>query len=176
MTFSMRDRPDGQVEILLCRPEVVGVMADRAMARKFLAFLHAEVLDQAFVQAKTNETEAEIADLPDHAAAAPRRVPAVLPALIDERPRPPVFVASTRRLSEAETEAAFDRLLAGEKLTEVASSFALTMGQLRGMWAAHRKKMQRHLAEGGQQPCSLCQRPFTPSISSPDKCARCAHA
>jgi hypothetical protein len=50
------------------------------------------------------------------------------------------------------------------------------MGQLRGIWAAHKSWMQKHIQEGGKIACSLCTRPFMPSISHPDTCARCSHA
>ena len=39
---------------------------------------------------------------------------------------------------------------------------------------AQRAEARRAVAEGGQQPCSLCAHPFTPSISNPDTCARCS--
>ena len=69
-------------------------------------------------------------------------------------------------------EAAFKRLSAGEKLGDVARDMGGDWRSLRGRWANHK----RYLVAAGQQPCSMCSRPFTPSVSSPDMCARCARA
>ena len=182
MTIAMRDRPDGQVEIVLYRPEIIGVMNDRDMAAWFVAFLQQDDADlieeepSGFATATADVAEATTLDLDDlePAVPAPGRA-ANLPAVVSDKPQPPVFIATPKELGEAEVEAAFDRLHGGEKLTAVAQSIGITMGRLRGMWASHLKGLQRHMAEGGQEPCTLCRRPFTPSVSSPDKCARCSH-
>lgn len=63
----------------------------------------------------------------------------------------------------------------GEPIASVAPDFGLSPAQLRGVWGHHCKVMQRHLAEGGQVACKLCTKPFTPSISHPETCARCSH-
>lgn len=183
MTIMMRDCADGQVEVVILRPEVIGVLSDRAMASRFVAFLQSEdpelVTEEpaGFATAAADVADAERLDLeevapPVAAPIAPRRI-ATLPAVVSERPTAPVFVAAPKTLTEAEIDAAFERIHRGEKLTAVAASVGITMGRLRGMWASHLKQLQRHMAEGGQQPCGCCQRPFTPSVSSPDKCARC---
>lgn len=180
MTIALRDRPDGQVEIVLYRPEVVGVMNDRDMAARFVAFLEQDDPDliveepSGFATASADVAEAEDLNLGDLVERGLPQDRTALPAVI-EAPRPPVFVAAPKELTEAEIEAAFERILGGEKLTAVATSIGITMGRLRGMWAAHLKQLQRHMAEGGQQACTLCQKLFTPSVSSPDKCARCSH-
>lgn len=180
MTILMRDRPDGQVEIVLYRPEVVGVMNDRELAARFVAFLEQDDPDliteepSGFATATADVAEAEDLDLGDLVPPLSRAARANLPVVI-EAPQPPVFVAAPKELTETEIDGAFERLHAGEKLTVVATSLGITMGRLRGMWAAHKRNLQRHIAESGQQACSLCDRPFTPSVSSPDKCARCCH-
>jgi len=183
MTIMMRDRPDGQVEIVLCRPEVVGIMSDRDMAARFVAFLQADDPDliedepSGFATAAADVAEVAALDLEDVAPPVrkPTRSAVNLPAVVSDKPQPPVVFAAPKELTEAEVAAAFDRLHLGEKLTAVAQDMGITMGRLRGMWASHLKGLQRHMAEGGQQPCTLCRRPFTPSISSPDTCARCSH-
>lgn len=179
MTIAMRDRPDGQVEIVLYRPEIVGVMNDRDMAARFVAFLQQDDPDlieeepSGFATAAADVAGVADLDLDDVVPAVPHRV-ANLPAVVSEKPQAPVFVAAPKELTEAEVDAAFDRLHAGEKLAVVAQDVGITMGRLRGMWASHLKHLQRHMAEGGQQPCTLCRRPFTPSITNPDTCARCS--
>ena len=80
----------------------------------------------------------------------------------------------TADLTPEQTQQAFARIQLGDKIHDVAKDFGLTMGQLRGKWANSKRQLQKHLAEGGQQPCSLCAHPFTPSISNPDTCARCS--
>lgn len=49
MTYQLRDRPDGQIEIVVLRPETVGTFADRAIAAKVLTFLQEE---EAFAPAE----------------------------------------------------------------------------------------------------------------------------
>lgn len=98
-----------------------------------------------------------------------------LPAVV-ERPKPPAVLPATvpAELTEAELEAALTRVAAGEKLGAVARDVGMPVYTLRSRWAAHCRRLQKHLAEGGQEECSLCHTPFTPSVTSPDKCARCA--
>jgi hypothetical protein len=82
--------------------------------------------------------------------------------------------APSPKLTEEQTTAAFARLTNGEKIALVAPDFGLTTYQLRAIWAAYRQKLQKHLAEEGQVPCSLCATPFTRSLSHIDTCARCS--
>lgn len=189
MTYMLRDRPDGQVEIVLTKPILVGIFPERDIAQRVCAFLQDEAIDwtveqpAGFATAAADVSEMQAVDLEDLAAelapeptrARPsgvRNLPAVVPAT---PLAPPVLTPAPAKLTEAEIDAAFRRLTEGEKLTEVAATYGISMGQMRGMWAAHRKKLQAHLAEGGQVSCSLCARPFTPSISHPETCARCSH-
>ena len=186
MTYMLRDRPDGQVEIVLSRPVLVGIFPERDVALRVCAFLQDEAIDwpedqpAGFATAASDAAEAEAEDLDDLAevvAPAPRRRPLVrnLPAVVSERPLPPPFLTpAPTNLTEDQKDAAFRRLSAGEKLATVAPEFGLSMGQLRGMWANQKRHLQKHLAEGGQQPCANCQRPFLPSISNPHTCARCS--
>lgn len=183
MTYQLRERPDGQVEIVVNRPTIVGVMADHDMAARFVAFLSIDEPDlveeqpAGFATAAADVAEAEAGDVEEDAPAGGTTLvrPALLPAVV-ERPTPPAVLPATcpPELTEAQIEAAFARIASGEKIAPVAADLGITMYSLRGMWAAHRRHMQKHIADGGQEECALCAKPFTPSVSSPDKCARCA--
>jgi hypothetical protein len=203
MTFMLRDRPDGQIEIVVNRPQVIGVFTDRDYAQKFFVFLQdedafgqVEDAPAGFATASADVKEAELGDIAE-VAAMDQRLPAFLrpvapppspkprqdrldaiqlPAVVEPPKRTAlVAVEQPRHLTEEQLAQAFDRITMGEKLAVVAPDFGLTLNQLRGMWANHKRYLQKHLAEGGQIACALCTEPFTPSISSPDKCARCSH-
>lgn len=203
MTFMLRDRPDGQFEIVVNRPHVVGVFTERDYAEKVFLFLQdddalgqVEDAPAGFATASADVAEAETEAYEVVMSVEPntvtgflvpspspmpqprqdRRASVQLPAVVDIPTRTAqLVVVQPQHLTEAQISQAFDRIALGEKIAGVAPDFGLTMNQLRGMWAAHKKQMQKHLAEGGQEACVICQRPFTPSISSPDKCARCSH-
>lgn len=189
MTFVLRDRPDGQVEIIINRPVLIGIFPERESAQKVCAFLQEDeafgLVDDAvagFATAAADVSDALAETLDDLAAPEPapvrkrRRIVRNLPAVVDEKPRPPVFLTpSAPSLTDAQRDDAFRRIAEGQKLSAVAPEFGLTMGQLRGIWANHKRNMQRHLSDGGQIACGLCARPFTPSLSHPDTCARCSH-
>lgn len=192
MTYMLRERPDGQTEIIVNQPRVVGVFPEREVAERVCVFLQDDLIDwpedrpAGFGTAAADVAEAEldlIEDIEGEARPAPKRTRQNsgggvrnLPAVVPDRPfMPAVRPADAPHLTEDQRDAAFRRLTEGEKIAAVAPEFGLTTFQLQGMWAAYRKQMQRHLAEGGQIPCTGCQRPFTPSITSPDKCARCSH-
>ncbi|OJY36344.1 MAG: hypothetical protein BGP11_08340 [Rhodobacterales bacterium 65-51] len=189
MTITLRDRPDGQVELVVQKPVVVGVLADRDLAERFVAFLTGEddaeqaelVLgsvtapDDGVERIDLEQIAEELAPTGPARKASSRSRKAQLPVVV-EKPKAPALLPVVRpALTDAQLDEAFGLLGGGEKLSAVAIRFGVPMSQLRGYWAQHRKQMQRHLADGGQQPCSLCQKPFTPSISRPDTCARCSH-
>lgn len=195
MEYVLRDRPDGTVDIVQMVPHFVGTFASRSIAERVRGLLgaidlHREIVsdieeeiappiqpDASFGIVETSVTFYKAATIPDTPPPAPvpmeaAPAPIQLPAVVD-RPRMPAVIEAPK-LSEAMKEAAFHRLHAGEKLASVAPDFGLTMGQLRGMWANHKRIIQAHIAEGGPQPCQLCKKPFTPSVSNPDTCARCS--
>lgn len=203
MTYMLRERPDGHVEIIVHTPTIVGVFPDRGIAEKVRVWLQdddafGQVEDEpaGFATAAADVAQAEAEALADIAPidAVPaflrdqrpppetlkprqdRRKRVQMPAE-DEKLRPPAMlpVHVPSGLSEEQINTAFARLTAGEKIAVVAPDFALTFNQLRGMWANYKRRLQAHLAEGGQENCAGCGRRFTPSISSPDKCARCSH-
>lgn len=189
MSYLLRDRPDGQVEIVLFRPVLIGTFPERDVAERVYAFLkHDEpaLPDDApasFSKANADVHEAEGASLaeilPDDLKPLAEKVAEPvrnLPALTPEKPQAPVFLTPpVGRLTEEQRETAFRRIADGQKIGDIAPEYGLTMGQLRAMWAHHRRMLQRHLAEGGPVACRLCERPFTPSVMHPDTCARCSH-
>lgn len=187
MSYMLRDRPDGQVEIVLSRPVLIGIFPDPDVAARVCAWLQADEpelpADEAAVFARATADVAE-AEGEDYSEFLSRHVdrfgpgrPVQLPAVVEDQRTPTVLakVSVPRDLTEAQIDAAFSRIASGEKLARIAPDYGLSMGQLRGMWANHKRQLQKHLAEGGQQPCALCQKPFTPSVSNPDTCARCSH-
>jgi hypothetical protein len=190
MGYVLRDRTDGQVEIILTRTTLIGVFPERDVAQRVCLFLEdttPDLPDDApalFAKAAADVTEAEgLTDLTvpreDRVIAPPRPIPApvrYLPAFVPDRSRAPaVLTPRYVTLTDEAKSAAFRRLAEGEKLASVAPDFGVTVNQLRGAWAGHKGAMQRHLAEGGQVACKLCTRAFTPSLSHPETCARCSH-
>lgn len=190
MSYMLRDRPDGQVEIILTKPILIGIFPERDIAQRVCTFLqedavdwHAEepaaVADDARADDMIDPEEAERAlrALVDKTRNPPPPQPVRnLPVHVPERPKQPPILTPVApvALTEDQKSAAFRRISEGEKIAVVAPDFGLTMHQLRGIWAAHKSWLQKHLAEGGQIACSLCTRPFVPSISHPDTCARCS--
>lgn len=178
MSYIMRDRPDGQVEIILSRPVLVGVFPARDVAEKIHAFLSEDEREFPDDQPILSDDQLLISEDPmpgDHPDAPAAKARMQLPALIVELPRAPAQQqVEANSLSEEDVQRAFGRIQQGEKIHAVASDFGLTMGQLRGMWANHKRYMQKFMADAGQQACTHCQRPFIPSLSHPDTCARCS--
>jgi hypothetical protein len=115
--------------------------------------------------------KAETAPPPRHAKPATGTALVALP----DAPRMPVLQQPRADLTPEQLEAAFERIGMGEKVSAVAVSMGVNFGGLRAQWANHCRYLQKHLAEGGQIACGMCTRPFTPSISHPDTCARCSH-
>lgn len=190
MTYMLRDRPDGQVEIIIHRPMLVGVFPERDMAERVRAFLQSGDQDlpedqaRGFERAESDAAEAAaedldaVADIVDKVDGMPRTSARSvrLPAVVKEKPQPPARLpVVTHNLTEDQINTAFSRIHSGEKIAAVAMELGLTMFQLRGMWANQKQKLQKHMAEGGKQKCKQCERMFTPSLSSPDLCARCSH-
>ena len=200
MTYQIRDRQDGMFEIVIMTPVLAGIFPERETALRFCAYLsdiEPELIEEepsSFGQASRDVREAEAADLLDQAGSpdAPKRagkamaipnLPTVrrspyVPASKepDERPRMAAQISDNGYwpMTDAETQAAFARIQQGEKISDVARDCPVSMGQLRGKWANYKRNLQKHMAAAGPQPCKLCAREFTPSISNPDTCARCS--
>lgn len=184
MSYMMRDRPDGQFEIVLTRPILVGIFPEREIASRVMLFLSEDEMEM------TDDAPASFGQALRDAAAAEADTQAALQALIEApQASPPLThlpavraqpkarsVALVPRvvLTEAQQELAFARITAGEKIGAVAPDFGLSFQQLRGLWANQCRKIQAHLAEGGQVPCKMCSAKFIPSLSHPDTCARCS--
>lgn len=206
MTYMVRERPDGQVEIVLSKPILVGIFPEREVADRVCSFLQSEEVDWpeeepagasdvddlvvVVEDADNTAGETEYRGLIENAPLAVVPTPTLqrigapssatvrnLPAVTAERPVAPVFltIPVVPEFTEERKAAAFARIESGEKIAVIAPDFGLTMGQLRSHWAMHKRILQQHIREGGQIACSLCRKPFMPSISHPDKCARCSH-
>lgn len=183
MTYILRDRPDGMVEIVMSRPVLVGIFPDSDVAAKVYAFLsdEPELPDDRpanFAAAATDAANV-VADTDELIRKATKAAPVKakktqLPAVV-KQPAAPVWVTPTPNLLSDEDKAkAFARLGNGEKLVSVAKDFGVTFAQLRGSWASHKRHLQKFMAEDGQQPCKHCRKPFTPSLTNPETCARCS--
>jgi hypothetical protein len=201
MTYMLRERPDGQVEIVVTKAMLVGVFPEREVAERVCVFLQEEEVDwpeetaDSFAAASEDIPEPEDEALaepdagevrlrglverardvsPPVARPAPSRKP-MLPVVVEKPVAPAMIPVDETALSETQLETAITRLAAGEKLKDVALDLGVSFNCLRGHWARHCRTLQKHMAEGGQQPCSMCNRTFTPSVTNPDKCARCSH-
>ena len=201
MTFVLRDRPDGQVEIIVERPVLVGIFPERETAEKVRAFLQAEDDDppeepplfSTSAITVVGEAETDEKDLVETLAGAnldenvvsvpvtprkPRKAKAVanLPAVV-EQPQSAALIVHTppETLTEAQLAAAFRRIEEGERLSVVSLDLGIAWPRLRGLWAQHCRSLQKHMAEGGAVQCRLCKKDFTPSVSHPETCARCSH-
>lgn len=190
MSYMLRDRPDGQFEIVLSRPILVGIFPEKDVASRVMFFLQEdedELIDcapasfgQALRDAEAAEAETQdsLLDVVEVKRASPplRHSPAIVakPKEPAVRPKTAPLMVVSNRLTEAQLEEAFARICAGEKLNLIAPTFGLTLGQLRSVWAQQCRKLQEHLAGGGKVPCAMCKTPFVPSISHPDTCARCS--
>ncbi len=181
MTYMLRDRLDGQVEIILQQPILVGIFAERESAQRVCAFLSETALEMpedqpagfATATADVAELEAEIESLDPPVFMPSRRN---LPAIVPDKPSAPAFLKlAPTELTEDQREAAFRRISEGERLSDVAVDIGVGIAQLRGMWTGHKRRLQAHIAVGGQIQCKMCTKEFTPSISHPDTCARCSH-
>lgn len=191
MTYILRDRPDGQYEIVVSRPVLVGIFPERDTAEQFRAFLQSdepELADdhpESFPRVMHSLEPASDDDLSaiEESEAAPVRRPATpkarapkaLPAVVDT-PLPPAQIQQpvSWTLSDEDTQRAFARLQQGERVTDVARSLGVNMGQLRSKWACQKRNLQKYMASAGPQPCAFCAREFTPSITNPYACARCS--
>lgn len=182
MTYILRDRSDGMIEIVMSKPILIGIFPDSDAAERYRAFLAAEEPElpeeepSGFATAAADVADA-VANTEDlvRSAMTPKATGRLNLPVVVEKPVMPVQIETMPSdLGDDDKMRAFGRIQQGEKIAAVASDFGVTMGQLRGMWANHKRQMQKYLAEGGQEPCTLCKRDFTPSVSNPDTCARCS--
>lgn len=190
MSYMLRDRPDGQFEIVLQRPILVGIFPEREVASRVMYFLQEDALEMVedapalFGRASDDVAEALQAADVGHTEILPHAIalyakaakPAgrnLLPAVM-HKPQAARQLAVSVNLREEAATAAFARIAGGEKIATVAPDFFVSFNQMRAMWAAHCRKLQQHIAEGGKVPCGMCKTPFTPSMTHPDTCARCS--
>lgn len=117
---------------------------------------------------ESSAEEAEPAQFP----APSRRAKRDDPGEEDHKPLPPP--AAKLDASPEDLKAAFGLIDGGAKLKEVAELYGWPWHSLRGLWANEVRHRQKEIASAGPVNCSICSREFTPSVSSPDLCARCA--
>lgn len=156
MTIMLRDRPDGQVEVILNRPEVIGVMRDHDLAAQFIAFLterdpELELAGDAVPlhpDAEALEDIAAVADAADGVAPKARTVKKVqLPAVV-ALPSPPARRVPERlRLTEEQRDAAFQRLGGGRAYRLCCARFRAVSGAAEGCVGA---SLQGHAAPPGR--------------------------
>lgn len=178
MEYSLKDNETGGVDLIRAEPEVVGTFHDRDVALKVLNLLlfpqkaEPEVLAPAPEKAPATQAFAAVrgsSEVPKKQPTAEKAGSATPPQLPVSSPRP---VAVAR--AKFDLDAAFARISGGEKIADVAADVGTTMGSLRSKWANHRRYLRATVNPGERSNCALCDKEFTPSAASPDKCARCA--
>lgn len=153
MDFKVREAADGQFEIVLSMPVVIGTFVDKDMASKVMRLLIDDALAECAAPPKADETRKPASSiLPSKAG---------LEEVEDDWTAP-------------ELEEAYARLIAGEKVTDVAVSFGKSWTVLRAKWASQKKSMMAPDSSLDLEECRLCGREFKPSAAAQDICARCA--
>lgn len=181
--YYLRDRDDGSVELVEVIPTVIATFTEKHHAARIHKVLvdaaQADAIAAELVKDVTAQVEQKTTGLDQAATRKPATPPKPEVALgktatalvvkSDEKAAP-----SARKASDAPTEDdwqyAFERLDAGAELKVVADELRMNPYQLRGKYAA--SKRRRPAAE--PESCSLCGTEFRPSASSPDRCARCS--
>jgi hypothetical protein len=178
MEYSLKDNETGGVDLIRVEPEVVGTFHDRDVALKVLNLLlfpqkvGPEVLTPAPEKAPATQAFAAVrggSEVSKKQPAAEKVGSASTPQLPVSAPRP-VAVAEIK----FDLDAAFARIRDGEKIADVAADVGTTMGSLRAKWANHQRYLKATVNRDNRTKCALCDKEFTPSAASPDKCARCA--
>lgn len=163
--FEITVTNDGQYQLLELRPVLIGIFPEQATAETVRDLLDAASRDEE-----------------DAAPALPTvMTPSVLAVKTVEVENKP-----TPKQDTPDFSAAVERIENGEKIADVAKDIGVAFTGMRAAWANHcrQKKAAAREADPGhsraslppcaKEPCVLCGREFTPSASSPDKCARCA--
>ena len=184
--LTLRETAEGLIEIIETRPTVLGVFERRDVAEGFMAWYQAQSEEPPKPASRRAKAAARALPPPRSEAATPvappRRAEKAAPdggimselPMVVSQPAPPARRPSNPPLNDRERTEALDRLTAGETLMTVSKSMGLPWTQLRSVWATHKQRLQRYLAEGGSEECSVCARPFIPSVSQPQTCARCS--
>lgn len=179
MTYQINARDDGQYDLVVMRPTIVGTLASKRMAERFASWL--ETMDEEELE----QLSAFQADEPMPAPDAPALVAetddspaeqAGLPVLEtqqpDPRPSAPADAAPDRIPSTEVLHAAFARIASGENLTTVADDIGMSMFKLRSRYARHRRDTPAQSDD--KVDCVTCGRPHKPSAAGDGLCARCA--
>lgn len=181
--LTLRDNAEGLIELIEMQPVVLATFGRRAVAEDFLAWYRevrqaGQPAPAPAPEAEPEEALAEEADVPP---APPQPAPAdegprvQLPAVVPQQPKPRIAPKPRpAALSDEARDAAIDRITAGETIIGVAQDIGISWTQLRAIWAAHKQRLQRHIATGGPEACAVCGKAFTPSLTNPTTCARCS--
>lgn len=167
----------------LVRVAVFEEDADARLAAEFFAAREATVEDAEVAptaaERVTETTKAKVANAVPAQIAEAEEAPPAAPKDVTVTPEVKGSSVAVSALSEGaegwtedRLEAAFKRIDAGERLMDVARDMGGDWRSLRGRWGAHKRAQTETVPD--QQPCSICERLFTPSNSNPDQCARCA--
>lgn len=147
MEFRIQKTDTGLFEIIRTQPVVVGSFPDKAMARKVMSFLVEDAMENM---------EAEPPALPAPEETSPAPEPTPEPANVQ-----PVD------WTEAELEAAFGALAAGQKVKDVADQHGKSWTVLRGKWAAEKKRRMDAPVESSAPPAPVVKLPTVTGDNAP---------
>lgn len=163
---------NGEYGIFESQPVLIGVFPDRANAERVLQLLAAGA-----DEAKTLAPTTPAAPKPDTKPHAPKAPAATL------APKPASSGAALETWTEDELETAIARLVAGEKLKDVAADMGKNWVSLRSKWANAKRHgavagktsapPQTQPAEEDMEECRLCGKAFRPSLERMDLCKAC---
>lgn len=193
MSYSLRDLPDGRVEMVLSQPVLIAIFPERRVAQRICTALdrdqaaapaseasrqlEAPAKDEAMSSPKTLQQFRDLIEssrVQDAPTTMFRSVRNLTDATQDAGGDAQILTLHPRDLPDAQRERAFRRLACGEALSSVARDLRLRRDVLRVAWEAHKRSEQRLLAAQGQRECEACRRAFTPSLTRPSLCARCS--
>ena len=167
MEFALRDRDDGQIELVRYEPVVVGTFVDRDTANNII-----RLLSQEEIQRQSPLFTVSVEDNVAEPAPDPEPVVAVVPPPAPEVPAPGTAIVAA---PPSDLDALFERIRNGEKIADIAEDVGMSMLSLRSKWANHRRYLKAVVNPDEKARCAMCDREFTVSAISPDRCARCAH-
>ncbi|MDO5648727.1 hypothetical protein [Paracoccus sp. (in: a-proteobacteria)] len=178
--ITTHSRPDGGVEVRQITETVIATFTDPAHAALFCAALTADYQpDARFFDHAGGRPDTAHAPIPAPAPDAAQNKPDTPPnrqarrdEMEDDRPRQPP--ETTVQASDDELQWAFARIESGDKIQDIAAEKGWNWRSLRASWSRECQRRQKDVAASGTVNCTLCDREFTPSLSNPDTCARCA--
>ncbi|MDO5648370.1 hypothetical protein [Paracoccus sp. (in: a-proteobacteria)] len=175
--ITTHSRPDGGVEVRQITETVIATFTDPAHAALFCAALTAdETPDARFFDHAEGQPDAAPAPVAvvavQNETDTPPNRQARRDEMDDDRPRQPP--ETTVQASDDDLQWAFARIESGDKIQDIAAEKGWNWRSLRASWSRECQRRQKEVAASGPVNCTLCDRAFTPSLSNPDTCARCA--